>query len=192
MPVASSPPISTVRTKGRRCGSGGANPGRRANVASTSFRSTAVASERRGCLLGGGSMPSVIQRSRLIRRRAVQRQVVEDVDRVAGDRARSRVHARLAEVAWRVLRAGKEVSPGQRMLGQVVPTLNVDVRECGIAPPVLGSTVGGNDLRQVAVRGEPVRSPPVRPVSGSDVTTSAKGKTWPHNGVVWLEGCAKR
>ena len=35
-------------------------------------------------------------------------------------------------------------------------------------------------------------SPPERPVNGSEVTTSANGKTWPHKGVVWLDGCAKR
>ena len=53
-----------------------------------------------------------------------------------------------------------DATPGRRrLLGQVVPARSIDVRERGVAPPVLRSAVGGDDLRQVAGGDEPVEEP---------------------------------
>src|SRR5262249_21140300 len=90
---------------------------------------------------------------------AMQRQVVEHVERIAGDRPRCGVCARLSEVTWRVLRAGEKISPRRRMLSQVVLTRRVNVCERGVSSPVLRSAVGEDDLWQVAGRGEPVEEP---------------------------------
>jgi hypothetical protein len=45
------------------------------------------------------------------------------------------------------------------VLGEVVPARRVDVRERGVAAPILRGTVGGDDLRQVAGGGESIEQP---------------------------------